>query len=329
MLALAFGSFTNVLIYRIPRELSILKPRSFCPKCKTPLPWYLNLPCISFLLLKAKCKFCSDKISLQYPIVELLLLFCSWTFINQCTQNFSWNNFIFYLFVVTLISMIIALAFIDQRFGILPHKLSYFAIVFVMLYYSIFGPVLAKVFVPKNFYENICWALQNFGLVFFVCDFFVHCLNKFVYGTMNLSPALVFRQGALVKYMTWIYSFYLLLMVFFLQKIWILLGLIYLIFEIIPGFQNLDTKISEQDSGMGGGDIVLIALIGLSLGYQKTIFVFLAAAYLFVIFALFYFFYDSFWQKKKINMQNFRSYLESKMPFGPALAISFLAAIMI
>ncbi len=76
VLGLLVGSFLNVCISRLPREepaeQSIVKPRSHCPKCKTPIAWYDNIPLLSYLLLGGKCRACKTKISVVYPIVELL-----------------------------------------------------------------------------------------------------------------------------------------------------------------------------------------------------------------------------------------------------------------
>ncbi len=66
------GSFLNVCIYRIPLEGSILRPRSTCPKCNSTIPFYDNIPVISYLVLKGKCRSCGQAISLRYPLVEIL-----------------------------------------------------------------------------------------------------------------------------------------------------------------------------------------------------------------------------------------------------------------
>ncbi len=66
------GSFLNVCIYRIPDNESIIKPLSRCPHCKKPIRFYDNIPIISFLILKGKCRDCGQKISWRYPLVELI-----------------------------------------------------------------------------------------------------------------------------------------------------------------------------------------------------------------------------------------------------------------
>jgi leader peptidase (prepilin peptidase)/N-methyltransferase len=66
------GSFLNVIIHRIPNEESIVFPGSACPKCKTPLKAYDNIPILSWLILGGKCRNCKEKIAIRYPAVELL-----------------------------------------------------------------------------------------------------------------------------------------------------------------------------------------------------------------------------------------------------------------
>lgn len=86
IIGLCVGSFMNVVILRTVSEESIVFPGSKCPKCQTPLKWYHNIPVFSYIFLRGKCGFCKEKISIQYPIVELItgILFVA-LFLRFCT----------------------------------------------------------------------------------------------------------------------------------------------------------------------------------------------------------------------------------------------------
>jgi leader peptidase (prepilin peptidase)/N-methyltransferase len=72
LFGLLIGSFLNVCIYRMPRDLSVVRPRSFCPHCEKPIAWYDNIPLLAWLLLRGACRHCRAPISWRYPAVELL-----------------------------------------------------------------------------------------------------------------------------------------------------------------------------------------------------------------------------------------------------------------
>jgi leader peptidase (prepilin peptidase) / N-methyltransferase len=118
LLGLVIGSFLNVCIYRIPLEKSIVWPGSGCPNCNAPIRPYDNIPVLSYLLLRGKCRSCGNPISPQYPIVELLtgLAFYS------CAQtwNFAPPTYVNSLFL----SIIIVLVFTDYHHQILPNILT-------------------------------------------------------------------------------------------------------------------------------------------------------------------------------------------------------------
>lgn len=117
-----WGSFLNVCIYRIPRNISIIFPQSFCPNCKNKIPFYYNIPILGYFIINGKCKFCQIKISFRYPFIEFLsALFAVLCFIKW-PMPISLINFLF-------ISTLIVITFIDIDFQIIPDSINYSGIV--------------------------------------------------------------------------------------------------------------------------------------------------------------------------------------------------------
>jgi len=118
VLGAVVGSFLNVCIYRMPLDLSVNEPkRSFCPSCKKQIPWYQNLPLLSWLFLRGRCANCGSRIAFRYFAVELLtaLLFLAvW-------RAFSWDVAIAYWI---FISLLIAATFIDFEHFIIPDEIT-------------------------------------------------------------------------------------------------------------------------------------------------------------------------------------------------------------
>ena len=108
------GSFLNVVIHRYPREESIVFPASHCPKCNTPIRWYDNIPILSYLALGARCRTCKAPISPRYPLVELAnALFYLAVFLRT-------GPTIAFVLIAAIVSMTIALIYIDTEIQILP-----------------------------------------------------------------------------------------------------------------------------------------------------------------------------------------------------------------
>ena len=133
---LMIGSFLNVVILRLKNNEKFIRGRSHCPKCKHQLKWYENIPLLSFIFLKAKCKYCKQKISLQYPLVELAtgLLFLL-AFLNVSPPLFKGGlgglN-IFYYFII--LSFLIIIFVYDLKYYLILDKISIPAIIFVLLF---------------------------------------------------------------------------------------------------------------------------------------------------------------------------------------------------
>ena len=128
---LLIGSFLNVCIFRIPKKESIAFPSSYCPKCKTKLKWYDNIPLLSFIVLRGKCRYCKDKISVQYPLVE---------FSNAILYLILYNHFglsIDFIFYALISSVLVAITFIDLLEMLIPDSL-----VIIILILSILHKIL-------------------------------------------------------------------------------------------------------------------------------------------------------------------------------------------
>jgi len=130
VVGLVWGSFLNVVIYRLPRGLSLVKPPSSCPKCGKRIKWYDNIPVISYLLLGGKCRFCGEKISVVYPLVEALTAACFVIVYFHNLRFFDLQFFADCLFA----SALIALGFIDYFHQIIPDHISLPVLVLALVY---------------------------------------------------------------------------------------------------------------------------------------------------------------------------------------------------
>jgi len=131
VIGLCVGSFLNVVIIRVPKGENISLPASHCTTCKHPLKWYHNIPLFSWIFLGGKCAFCKEKISIQYPIIEVLTTFI---FISTAMQTGSITET---LILSILFSMLLALSTIDFKYKAVPDCISIPAL-FVALFVNSF-----------------------------------------------------------------------------------------------------------------------------------------------------------------------------------------------
>lgn len=151
-LGATIGSFLNVVIYRMPRELSIIKPRSFCPSCKKPIQWFENIPIVSFIILGGRCSHCKTSISIHYPAVEVITgLLVLYLFLRHGLN-------VDFLFFLLFFCSLIIVSGIDYVFQIVPDIISIPGIVLGILFHIIKG----------DFVSGIVGMLFGGGLIFLI-----------------------------------------------------------------------------------------------------------------------------------------------------------------
>ena len=164
-----WGSFSNVCIRRIPNNTSVIKGRSHCPSCNKLIKWYDNIPLISFLILKARCRDCSTTIDVKYFIIELISAF-----------NFV---LIFYLFgfsSTTILFFILSIGFliiffIDLKHFIIPNEITYPLMMLGFL--KSFDPNLNINLFP-NFIDSLIGGFLGYIIIWLVIFIYKKFRNK-------------------------------------------------------------------------------------------------------------------------------------------------------
>jgi len=168
VLGALWGSFANVCIYRIPLEKGVVSGRSFCPNCKKLITWKDNIPIISFLFLKGKCRYCNKKISSQYVLVETIsILF------------FLIIYFFYGISITTLLLIILSLSFliiffIDFKHYIIPNVLT-FSMMFLGFIKS-FIPNLNPIF--PNYINSLIGGIFGYGIIWSIIFFYKQVRKK-------------------------------------------------------------------------------------------------------------------------------------------------------
>lgn len=157
------GSFLNVCIYRLPEALSIVSPASRCPRCGTPVRFYDNIPLVSYLLLRGRCRQCREKIPWQYPLVELLSALAALVVFHQF--GLSWPALAIFIFIASLL----VISFIDLEHKIIPDVITLPGI-----------PVffLAGVFILGVSFTDALLGVLIGGGILFVIGYVYHLITK-------------------------------------------------------------------------------------------------------------------------------------------------------
>jgi len=171
------GSFLNVVILRVPKHQSIVFPASHCPTCNTPLKWWHNIPIISYIFLKGKCAFCGKKISIQYPLVELLS-----GFIVGIVYYKNGFDIFSVMLMASFLSLLVS-SVVDLRYKAITYTMNVL-------------PVTFAIFSSSNILENFTNALLLAGGAVFVRDYVSAFINK---EAMGEGDILVFAtMGAIL-----------------------------------------------------------------------------------------------------------------------------------
>jgi len=159
------GSFLTAYTYRLPIGMSIKKGRSICPNCKKKISWYDNIPLLSFILLKGKCRKCGKKISIRYPLIEFVAVtgFVGiYYLLNSCGTNSmlsasyvcSWQARLGTLtlpFMLLVFLTVLAIFIIDLEKRIIPDELSFFGLALIFLSLLLIDPSVLYIHLLSGF----------------------------------------------------------------------------------------------------------------------------------------------------------------------------------
>ncbi len=166
------GSFLNVCISRLPERKSLVLPGSRCPKCETPIRWYDNIPLVSFVVLRGKCRRCGKRISWQYPAVELLTAILFVLLLQRFT------NIIALVIYIAFTCAMVVVTFIDLEHTIIPDEISIPGI-FVGLGLSLLPARLTGgQLIPHSFLDSLIGAIVGGGLLYLAALFSVYVYKK-------------------------------------------------------------------------------------------------------------------------------------------------------
>ncbi|MCF7811328.1 prepilin peptidase [bacterium] len=163
----ALGSFLNVVIYRVPRNESIVMPGSHCPKCNRSIKPHENIPLFSYIILRGKCAGCGTSISIRYPVVEA----CMGLLASALLWKFGWRWEL--LFYCSMAATLLALSVIDLDVYRLPNK--------IVLVGSIFAVVITLLVLREHIFNMILGGLMGIGIL----------------GLMGLIGKLLFHKDTL------------------------------------------------------------------------------------------------------------------------------------
>lgn len=227
-LGLIVGSFSNVCIYRIPRNESVIYPASHCPKCRTKIKPVDNIPLLSYILLKGRCRNCGSKISIQYPVVEFLtgLIYL----IIYLTYGLSIQSLVY----IILSSALIIIAFIDLQEQIIPDVISLPGIVV--------GLILSFLVPYMSFINSALGALVGGGIILIIA-----WVGSIIFKKEAMGGGDVKLTAMIGAFLGWRYTIISLFLGFFLGA--------------LTGIVLIMTKIKKREDAIPFGPFIALGSI--------------------------------------------------------------------
>ncbi len=193
ILGLCFGSFYNVVGYRLPKKQSLLKPNSHCPKCNHELKWYELIPVFSFLFLKGKCHECHKKIPVFYPIIELI------TGILFAVSYYSFDFSLELVIALVLSSLFSIIIVTDLNYLIIPDELIIISSIIIVIVN----------FINLGFLSGL--KMIGYGLIIFLVMYLLMKIGNKIFKKESLGGGdikLMFVLGMTMPLMMSIFSIF-------------------------------------------------------------------------------------------------------------------------
>ncbi len=177
LVGLTIGSFLNVCAVRIPKRRSIVFGRSQCPACGHTIPWYDNIPLLSYVLLKGRCRYCQTRISLQYPLVEIFTALVTYGMVHKFGLSATT------LFYLVFVYFLIVIGLIDLKTRLILNRL--------LIALLVTGVVLNLFFQVLPFSDALLGALLAGGVMFLVAMLGAKIFKKEALGMGDVKLAFV------------------------------------------------------------------------------------------------------------------------------------------
>ena len=322
------GSFLNVCIHRLPLGMSIVSPPSHCPHCQYSIPWYLNIPLVTWLSLRGHCKNCGAPISPRYFIVELL---SGMTFLC-CWFAFGGNSVITAIIYAFFLAGLIVATFIDFEHFIIPDEITYGGIAVGFIASFLFPPLHDVHALTAGMWQSVLGICAGAGIIYTILR-----LGKLLFGRQRMKlPAntkIVFTETSVllpdreIPYDELFYRQSDIIVVhartvelvdrgykdvrvrLALRSGWLEIGGERINPENVPFLEAVSTEIVLPREAMGLGDVKFMGAIGAFIGWQGVVFSLMVSSMIGAVVGI-----------TLIVMR--RREWSSRMPYGPYIALA-------